>query len=74
MKQTTISVGGVLLASVTDAFAQAGSVRPDADALDTRLAAYAKSIKGNIFLTSHPAYEGMRRAGHSIKPAPMSIT
>jgi hypothetical protein len=75
--QTLVSTGGVLLTSVTDAFARQGSVRPDGDALDTRLAAYAKSIKGNIFLASHPAYEGMRRTG-SFNPLsdkrPMVVT
>lgn len=60
--KTALAAGGILMTSVSSAFAQLG-VETGTSRLATRLTSFAKSVNGKIILSSDDAYDGLRRAG-----------
>ncbi|MBT4521100.1 MAG: FAD-dependent oxidoreductase [Halieaceae bacterium] len=61
VRQTTLTTGGLLVASVAHALERFESADLDTDGLGKTLATFGMSIQGNVLLAADADYDGMRR-------------
>ena len=61
VRHSLVSAGGLLLTSVSNASNQLGVRIPDSDMLARSLAAFGKSIQGNVILAADASYDAVRR-------------